>query len=278
MPFSGGTFSRVHDWTTDKGNSVAVTASRMDSEHDGFATGLSTGICKDGQTTTTAAIPFAIGIMLGDGTAGTPSLRFTSDTDTGIWRAGDNLMALGASATQTMLVGTATVSMTSLTLTVPLATTQGGVGAASANSCRVFHDADQAIADATNTDLSFNTEIFDNNALHSTAATTNRINIVTDGTYVIVGNARFEVATALPQNSIFTASIKLDGTSYLAQAGRTLPSGASSTTTTVNVVGMASLTAGQYVTLEVHQDSGSERAIKTVAGISPIFSAARIYA
>jgi hypothetical protein len=63
--FNGsGTFVRSHDFTTDLSNTVPVTASRMDTEHDGFATGLSSVICKDGQTTTTARIPFAAGISV----------------------------------------------------------------------------------------------------------------------------------------------------------------------------------------------------------------------
>lgn len=58
MAFNGsGTFNRIYNWTTDKTNSVKITASRMDGEDDGFATGLSTCITKDGQTTITANIP-----------------------------------------------------------------------------------------------------------------------------------------------------------------------------------------------------------------------------
>src|SRR5690242_11769119 len=64
--FNGtGTYVRTYNWVTDKGNAVAVTASRMDTEDDGFATGLSTCIAKDGQTTATARIPFTLGISLG---------------------------------------------------------------------------------------------------------------------------------------------------------------------------------------------------------------------
>lgn len=63
MAFNGsGVFNRIHNWVTDKGNSVPITASRFDTELDGMATGLSTCITKDGQTTTTAIIPFALGI------------------------------------------------------------------------------------------------------------------------------------------------------------------------------------------------------------------------
>ena len=58
MAFNGtGTFNRIYNWVTDKNNSVPITASRMDTEMDGFATGLSNCITKDGQTTVTANIP-----------------------------------------------------------------------------------------------------------------------------------------------------------------------------------------------------------------------------
>ncbi len=66
MAFSGGTFSRLYDWTTDRDNGVKILASRMDQEFDGMATGLSTCILKDGTQTCTAAIPFAEGLTVPD--------------------------------------------------------------------------------------------------------------------------------------------------------------------------------------------------------------------
>jgi hypothetical protein len=58
MAFNGtGTFVRVHNWVQDKDNNIPITASRVDAEDNGFATGLSTCITKDGQTTVTANIP-----------------------------------------------------------------------------------------------------------------------------------------------------------------------------------------------------------------------------
>jgi hypothetical protein len=59
MAFNGtGTFVRLYNWVTDKNNSIPITASRMDAETDGIATGLSNCITKDGQTTISANIPF----------------------------------------------------------------------------------------------------------------------------------------------------------------------------------------------------------------------------
>lgn len=59
MAFNGsGVFQRLYDWTTDAAGGVKIRADRMDAEDDGFATGLSNAICKDGQTTITENIPF----------------------------------------------------------------------------------------------------------------------------------------------------------------------------------------------------------------------------
>ena len=57
MAFSGGVFSRIYDWTVDAAAGIKIRADRMDEEMDGIATGLSTCVTKDGQTTITAALP-----------------------------------------------------------------------------------------------------------------------------------------------------------------------------------------------------------------------------
>jgi hypothetical protein len=74
MAFNGsGTFVRLYNWVTDAANGIFVRADRMDAEMDGMATGLSTCLTKDGQTTPTANIPmggFKI-TGLGQGTGNT---------------------------------------------------------------------------------------------------------------------------------------------------------------------------------------------------------------
>jgi len=57
MPFSAGVFNRVYNWVQDKNNSIDITASRMDTEDNGFATGLSTCLLKDGTQNPTANLP-----------------------------------------------------------------------------------------------------------------------------------------------------------------------------------------------------------------------------
>jgi hypothetical protein len=77
MAFSGGTFSRTFDCTTDRDNGIKILASKFDTELDGMAVGLSTAILKDGTQTCTAAIPFAQGITLPDD----KTLAFGTNTD-----------------------------------------------------------------------------------------------------------------------------------------------------------------------------------------------------
>ena len=60
MAFNGsGVFQRLYNWTNDAAANIKIRADRMDNEMNGMATGLSTCITKDGQTTVTANLPMA---------------------------------------------------------------------------------------------------------------------------------------------------------------------------------------------------------------------------
>lgn len=55
--FNGsGTFVRSYNWVTDAANGVNITASRVDTEDDGYAAGLTNCITRDGQGGPTANI------------------------------------------------------------------------------------------------------------------------------------------------------------------------------------------------------------------------------
>lgn len=50
MPFDGnGTFNRVYNWQQDAANNIDITASRVDTEDTGFASGLTIAVTRDGQ-------------------------------------------------------------------------------------------------------------------------------------------------------------------------------------------------------------------------------------
>ncbi len=114
MAFNGsGTFVRVYNFATDKTNLVPVTASRMDGELDGIATGLSTAIAKDGQTPTTARIPFAAGTSAFSGALAGVSYAQTNDPNTGVYFPAADQVSLAAG-------GVAVVAATATTVTVPV--------------------------------------------------------------------------------------------------------------------------------------------------------------
>lgn len=83
MAFNGsGLFVRLYNWVADRNANIKIRADRMDAEMDGMATGLSTCITRDGQSTITAAIPFNGQRItgLGDPTSATDAVnRQTAD-------------------------------------------------------------------------------------------------------------------------------------------------------------------------------------------------------
>lgn len=85
MPFNGnGVFTNPYNWENDAANGIDILASRMNTQDGGIASGLSNVICKDGQQTTTAIIPFSGGgISLAAGTLLAPSCSIIGDSDTG---------------------------------------------------------------------------------------------------------------------------------------------------------------------------------------------------
>lgn len=86
MAFNGsGTHNRVHDWTQDLTSTIPVTASRMDAEHDDISSSLSNTICRDGQSTTTARIPFASGVSCAAGSTSSVAYAQANDPNTGLY-------------------------------------------------------------------------------------------------------------------------------------------------------------------------------------------------
>lgn len=78
MPFNGsGVFTRIYSWITDAANGLNVDATRMDTDTNDIANGLTSCITKDGQTTVTSNLPMA-GFRftaLGEGVATSDSAR-----------------------------------------------------------------------------------------------------------------------------------------------------------------------------------------------------------
>ncbi len=58
MAWNGsGIFQRLYNWVTDRDASIPITASRMDAEMDGVATGITACLAKNGENSPTADLP-----------------------------------------------------------------------------------------------------------------------------------------------------------------------------------------------------------------------------
>lgn len=133
MSFNGtGSFVRIYDWSTDRDGGVKILAERMDTEDDGFATGLSLTICRDGQSTTTARIPFNLGVTLPAGTVSAPGWNVSGDSNTGWYAPGADNIAATCGGTNILDVTTTGVAITgtlSVSGTITLAAISGTTGA-----------------------------------------------------------------------------------------------------------------------------------------------------
>jgi hypothetical protein len=85
-----------------------------------IATALTASIAIDGQTTTTARVPFSQGVSTGAGTNSATAYSATSDTTSGLYFPAANQVALSAG-------GVAALTSTSTVCTVPIALTVTGV-------------------------------------------------------------------------------------------------------------------------------------------------------
>ncbi len=256
MAFNGnGEFTRLHQWVVDKSQHKQIDAQRFDDEEDGIVEGLSNLVLKDGTQITTATIPFASGIKLNDGTVSAPSIAILGDTDTGFYRIGDDNIGLAVGGVKKVDFGTATASINApLALATPLATTYGGLGTATANSCRVFTSASQTIATASDTAITFPSESFDAKAMHGTSSSAGlntKINIIQSGVYLITGTITPYVLLDLEGGQTISVAIKKNGTTYLAKSSARYPllGAALFLSTSITTSAIASLTAGDYVQL-----------------------------
>lgn len=77
MSWSGGAFTRVHDWTTDAGALIGIDATRHDEEDDNLAAGINDALHKSGQNSPTANINWGGYKLtnLGAGTAASDAAR-----------------------------------------------------------------------------------------------------------------------------------------------------------------------------------------------------------
>lgn len=133
--------------------------------------------------------------------------------------------------------------------------------------CRVTRAGDQAIANNTTTMVAFDAEFYDFGGMHSTVTNNSRITIPTgEGGYYMAGClVRWDSSATGSRN----VSIIKNGSEYLARDRVD----ATSTSVTMHgcTTGPVPLAAGDYIQVEVQQDSGGSLDLDYVASHSPVF-------
>ena len=133
-------------------------------------------------------------------------------------------------------------------------------------ACRVFNSGSQSIAHNTETALTFDSERFDTDTMHSTVSLTNRVTINTAGLYLVTGTFQF----ALNGTGERRAILKVNATTYIGfgQTAANLVVGSGLTIASVWKFAVA-----DYVELRVQQTSGGALNIDALAAYSPEFTA-----
>jgi len=98
---------------------TAILSDDWNDTLDDLATALTQSLASDGQTTASAVIPFAQGVLVSAGALGTPSIAVIGDTDTGWYFPAANQSAL-------VCGGIAVLTATSSGVTFPLGVTFAG--------------------------------------------------------------------------------------------------------------------------------------------------------
>lgn len=128
-------------------------------------------------------------------------------------------------------------------------------------SCRVFNSANQTIATATITTLTFDSERWDSQAMHSTVSNTSRVTIPASwgGQYHIGAHVAWAVGPSTTRGVFIflNATYHITGTAHPAD---TVLNASTSTSTLYGVV------AGDYVEVQVYQATGAN--LNTLSGSS----------
>lgn len=133
----------------------------------------------------------------------------------------------------------------------------------------VYNSGNIAVANTTVVTLTFDSERYDTDTIHSTVANTGRLTATTAGKYIITGQAYWDTNDTDGSRQIL---IRLNATTVLARKRHD----ASADRIAQNVTTQWDLSATDYVTLEAYQNSGSSVDILNDGNCSPEFMMQRI--
>lgn len=134
-------------------------------------------------------------------------------------------------------------------------------------ACRVYNSADISVATG-GAYLTFDSERFDTNTMHSTSSNTGRITFTTAGKYVIGGSIEF-ASSAVGNRAI---AIRLNGSTTIARHS-TVNIGA---VQQLSIASEYDFAANDYIELFAFQDSGVAVNVNATSNLSPEFWASKI--
>jgi hypothetical protein len=130
-------------------------------------------------------------------------------------------------------------------------------------AARVYNSANISISHSATTALTFDSERYDTDDLHSTSSNTGRLTAPVDGKYLITGHIRWDSSGYGERQLV----IKANGT-YIARTNADSTSNAEQ----MSVATVYELSAGDYVTLGVFQSSGGALNVLAEGNHSPEFA------
>lgn len=134
---------------------------------------------------------------------------------------------------------------------------------------RLRHSANQSLSSGSTVSLSFDTEDFDNDTMHSTVTNTSRITCVTAGKYMVRGQVTFaNNATGRRILSLVKNGVSTEG--------RTIENPTNGSNHSQEVAALFDLVPGDYVQLQAQQTSGSTINVIAQASFTPAFWAYKV--
>ena len=141
-------------------------------------------------------------------------------------------------------------------------------------SARVFNSADIAVPQLASGEwqsLTFNSERWDTANLHETTTNSSRLKAPVAGKYYIFANVSWESPLGV---GVWGVRLRLNGKTTIAEQSQ--PSTQSPSPISMSVGTLYALGAGDYVEVQVFQNTGGALVIRSIAATSPEFGMARI--
>lgn len=145
----------------------------------------------------------------------------------------------------------------------------GSIKESTCIGARVYNSANISVGDAAWAVLTFNTERFDTDGIHSTVSNTGRLTATRAGVYAITGHVQF----AGNGTGLRGLDIQLNGTTTIASS---FGGPGNTAADNLSVAAIYELAATDYVGLRVYQSSGGSLNVNAAGNYSPEFSMVRI--